>query len=251
MTDMVDTMTERLLTDAGVGAGMRVLDVGCGRGELSRLIARRVGEGGQVLGVDRDPEALALARERAPEPGSGPITYVEAELGGLPAGLGSFDAVVGRRVLMYVADAVAVMRGLAALLRPGGLVAFQEHDATMVPASRVRLPLHEQAHGWMWRTVEREGGNLGMGFELTSVFERAGLVVEAVRAEAIVQTPRSRRPTAMIVQAMLHRIVRHGVADPAEIDVDTLDARLAAELAAANTVYIGDMVFCAWARKPG
>ena len=168
----------------------------------------------------------------------------------MPTDLAGFDAVVGRRVLMYVPDPVATVRALARALRPGGRVVFQEHDTTMVPASRVKLPLHERVHRWMWQTVEREGGNIHMGFDLVGVLERAGLVVEMVRAEAIVQTPKMHHDVAGIARAMLPRVVRAGVATAEELDVDTLDERLLAERTAANATYIGDMVFGAWAHKP-
>ena len=63
MEDVRDQMTERLLSDAGIGVGMRVLDVGCGRGDVSFMIGRRVGEHGYVLGVDRDSIPLVSASE--------------------------------------------------------------------------------------------------------------------------------------------------------------------------------------------
>ncbi len=249
--DVRDERTERLLIDAGIGAGMRVLDVGCGRGDVSFLLARLVGERGRIVGVDRDPAPLAMARERAREMEISHVTFVEADLGALPPDLGPFDAAVGRRVLMYQEDAVASVRRLADAVRPGGLIVFEEVDATMVPAHRVPLPLHDRVHGWVWRTVEREGANLHMGFDLAPALEQAGLVVGHVRAEAIVQTPRQRHPMGAIVRAMLPRIVQHGVATAEEMDAETLDERLFEEQrTAANATYVGDMVFGAWARKP-
>ena len=59
-------MMQRLLTDAGVKAGMRVLDVGCGYGRIARMAAEIVGDDGEVIGVDRDPTVLERAREDAP-----------------------------------------------------------------------------------------------------------------------------------------------------------------------------------------
>lgn len=78
----------------------------------------------------------------------------------------------------------------------------------------------------------------------------AGLALEQVRAEAIVQTPKTRYATAAILRAMLPRIEQHGVATASEIDVDTLDERLAEEREKANATYVSDVVFGAWARKP-
>ncbi|WP_437734392.1 methyltransferase domain-containing protein [Sorangium sp. So ce1335] len=249
MIDVVDEMTGRLLADAGIGAGMRVLDVGCGRGDVSLMIAQLVGAQGQVVGVDRDARPLAAARDRAREQGLSNMTFVEGDLGALGPELGLFDAIVGRRVLMYQPDAVAAVRGLSGALRPGGAVVFQEHDATMVPASVTPLPLHERVHHWIWRTVEREGADIHMGFHLAAVLEQAGFAVERVRAEAVVQTPRTRYRTAAIVRAMVPRIVERGVATEAELDVETLEDRLVAERTKANATYIGDVVFCAWGRR--
>jgi ubiquinone/menaquinone biosynthesis C-methylase UbiE len=254
--ELVNPMMERLLVDAGVGAGMRVLDVGCGWGGVSFMLAKLVGTQGQVVGIDRDASSLEVARQRARELGIAVVSFVEADLASLPhegplsPEHGPFDAIVGRRVLMYQRDPVEAIRRLTEVLRPGGLVVFQEQDATMVPASITPLPLHERAHGWIWRTVEREGANIRMGFSLASVFERAGLVPLQVRAEAVVQTPTIHHITGEIIRAILPRIVQQGVATEAEIDVDTLDQRLAAERRAANATYVGDMVFGAWARKP-
>lgn len=251
MADTGSEMTERLLIDAGVSSGMRALDVGCGRGDVSFLVARLVGEQGRVLGVDRDSRALATARERASELGLSRVTFAESDLSALSPEHGEFDCVVGRRVLMYQPDPVEAIRRLAGALRPGGVIVFQENDALIGPTSRVPLPLHERVHGWMWRTVAREGANIHMGFDLASVLEQAGLLVEQVRAEAIVQTPEAHRAVGPILRAMLPRIVQHGVATEEELGFDTIDERLVEERRKANATYIGDIVFGAWARKPG
>ncbi len=250
MTDVVGDMTNRLLADAGIGAGMRVLDVGCGPGDVSFRVAKLVGGQGQVVGIDRDARPLAAARDRARELGLSNMTFAEVDLGALAPEHGLFDAIVGRRVLMYQPDAVAALKSLSRALRPGGLVVFQEHDTTMVPASVEPLPLHERTHQWTWGTVEREGADIHMGFHLASALEQAGLTVVSVRAEAVVQTPQTRYRTADIVRAMLPRILQQGVATEAEIDVDTLAERLVEERTRANATYISDMVFGAWARKP-
>src|SRR4051812_26287952 len=93
--------------------------------------------------------------------------------------------------------------------RRGRQITVWEADATMVPASSVPLPLNARANRWMWQTVEREGGNLHRGFELAPTLEQAGLIVEHVRAEAIVQTSQLRHPVGTIIRAMLPRILEH------------------------------------------
>jgi SAM-dependent methyltransferase len=249
MAGIGSDFTRRLLADAGISAGMRVLDVGCGSGDVALMAAALVWPGGSVVGIDFDAGPLGLARDRALERKLANVTFAQGNITGLSPELGLFDAVVGRRVLMYQPDRVEAVRALAQLLRPGGLMAFQEHDTTMVPASLTRIPLHSQVQGWLRQTLEREGADLHMGFNLHGVLTEAGLVVEEVRAEAIVQTPTAPYPVGAIVRAILPRIVKCGVATEAEIDIESLDRRLNEERSRSGATYIGDMMFGAWARK--
>lgn len=240
---------ERLLRDAGIGENMRVLDVGCGYGAVTQMIARLVGAGGQVVGLDRDPGALAMARTRALEAGHSNVSFVEAELHAPPIDA-PFDAVVGRRVLMYVKDVDAAMRALVSVVRPGGIVVFQELDASMTPAASASLPLHTLVHRWIWDTVKHEGANPKMGLELASCFTRAGLVVEHVRVDGIAQAQGMLNATPGIVRGILPRILAAGAATEREVDVDSLEERMTKELEQKQATFVGDVYFGAWARKP-
>lgn len=248
MENNPNTPTERLLTDAGIVAGMRVLDVGCGNGEVSLLLARLVGKSGQVIGIDRDARAIDAARRRALDFMLTNMTFAQADLSAPPAGFAPVDALVGRRVLMYLSDPVAAIRVLLPGLRPGGLVIFQESDATMLPGRLVPMPLHERVNRWIWQTVAREGGNIHMRFQLPAVLAQAGLEVEHVRAETITQGQHTHYPLAVIIRAMLPRILEHGVASEAELAIDTLEQRMTAERGT-NTIYVSDMAFGVSARK--
>lgn len=251
MTNIVDEMTEKLLIDAGIKRGMHILDIGCGRGDLSFVLAGMVGAKGSVLGLDVDESALAFARERIRENKLENVTFMQADLNTFLIDNALFDAIVGRRVLMYLPDPKKVITDLFALLKVGGLMIFQEHDSTMSPGSVAPMPLHNKVNKWIWDTVEREGGNIHIGFELWSLLTKKGLVVEKIRAEAVVQTPDVPFPMAPIVRAMLHRIIKKGVATEGEIDINTLEYRLTQENEKSKATYIRELVFCAWARKIG
>jgi SAM-dependent methyltransferase len=250
MPDPRDEMTERILRDAGIGAGMRVLDFGCGSGNVSFMLRKLVGERGKVLGIDRDDAPLALARNKAAEFGFSNVEFERVDLSSLSAAITGFDAVAGRRVLMYLPDPVDSLKRLGGCLRPGGRIVFQEHDATMVPGRVSPMPLHERVHDWIWNTVRREGGNAHIGFDLPGFLAESGFSLEHIRAEAVIQTPDTPYPLAQIVRAMLHRIVERGVARAEEIDMETLESRLDAERAQVRAIYISDMVFSGWGRKP-
>ena len=93
-----------LLRLAGIISGMRVLDVGCGAGDVSVLLAGLVGPDGAVVGVDMDPAVLELARARTAASGLRNVSFVEADLAGLRLDE-PFDALVGRLILLHLEDA--------------------------------------------------------------------------------------------------------------------------------------------------
>ncbi len=242
-------ITERLLLLAGIRPGMHVLDIGCGQGDVSLLAGAMVGPSGSIVGIDRSEVALAIARERAATAGHSKSDFVHADLDDASLSLPPCDAIIGRRVLMYLPSPAETLARLAKFLRPGGVVAFQEHDGLMVPASSIPFPLHEQVTRWVWETVEREGANRRMGFKLPSVFARVGLKLEGLRAEAITSTKTTPHPIGAIVQAMLPRIVKQGVATEEQIGIESLAERLRLELEATDGVFISDIAFYGCARK--
>lgn len=252
MANIGDDITRRLFVEAGIKAGMRVLDLGCGPGNVSVLVAKLVGDEGTVVGVDRDAKMIEMARGKVRDLGLENVSFAELDLSsGVPFERDPFDAIVVRRVLMYLPDPADAIRRVIPVLKEGGLVAVQEHDMSLVPAYKESLPLHERVQGWFKQTLEREGANFQMGFDLDSVLTRAGLVVEQIRAEAILSTRNQPTNFAFLARVLLPRMLRHGVVTEEEVELETLDERLADERRAIDSTYISDMVFCAWARKIG
>jgi SAM-dependent methyltransferase len=229
---------------------MRILDVGCGGGAVSFLAAELVGPEGAVLGVDRDSSALDLARTRAADLRMGNVTFAQADLNSLSADQGLFDAIVCRRVLMYQPDAVAALSQLHKALKPGGAIAVQEHSGTAMPICRPPMPLHERASRWIFDTVKFEGADTNLGFNLAPAFGAAGFSPAHIQVRATLLTPDQSHTIGAIIRSMLNRIERAGAASAAEIDVESLDERLAEERRTTSGTCVWELVFCAWASKP-
>jgi SAM-dependent methyltransferase len=103
--------------------GEQVVDVGCGCGDTSLELARRVGPEGGVLGLDISAPMLEVARGRAEAAGAHNLAFREADAqtAALPGGR---DAVFSRFGVMFFADPEAAFANLRRSLRPGGRLAF-------------------------------------------------------------------------------------------------------------------------------
>jgi ubiquinone/menaquinone biosynthesis C-methylase UbiE len=123
--DMLSEATERLFRKAGIGPGMRVLDVGSGAGDVALLARRLVGDVGEVIGTDRDEEQVAFAGRRARSLGYTNVRFIAADYRSLVLDT-AVDAIVGRLVLVFSGDPVASLEDVCGNLRHGGIVAFQE-----------------------------------------------------------------------------------------------------------------------------
>jgi ubiquinone/menaquinone biosynthesis C-methylase UbiE len=248
MKNQRNDFTYRLLVDGGVKKGMRVLDVGCGSGDVSMMVAELVGKSGEVIGFDVSESAVVTAQGVAQQNQLTNIKFVIADITELPHDLGQFDAIVGRRVLMYQKDAVNSVKSLLPFLKPDGVLIFQESDCMGTAMNTTSMSLHNQVQSWIWNTVAKENGNIHIGSELYSIMKQAGLNIGQIGAEAILQTHESGSDLAWVTKMMLKRITKFGVATEEEIDIDTLDGRLQNERKQSNNLFIRDMAFGVWAK---
>jgi SAM-dependent methyltransferase len=229
--------TERVFRKAGMIDGMRVLDTGCGAGDVSFLVAELVGPGGSVVGIDHDPGVLALARERAKEAGLSNVTFEESEIDGFTA-TEPFDAVVGRFVLMYQADPVATLMNVSRAVKNKGLVVFQEPDFGVGAATWPALGLWYKVNYWSAETFRRGGVHYDIGGRLYHLFRKAGLPGPALLEHVSVAGGADARPfcenIAGIVSSLLPSMEKFGIANAAEVQPQTLADRLEREICAAE-----------------
>jgi SAM-dependent methyltransferase len=245
--------TRRLFEQAGLGQGMRVLDVGTGAGDVALMAAEMVGPSGSVVGVDHNPEVLQTARARAARAGFTNATFVQGDAGEMELD-GGFDAAVGRLVLMHQPDPAKTLRSVADRVRGGGTVAFQEYNVTS--RSMVAFPptqLWEDALGWIAAALERAGVETEMGFKLRRAFLEAGLPEPRMELNAPVGGgPRwgGYEFAAGTLRTLLPLVERFGIATAEDVGVDTLADRLREEMVASDGVGKPPEMVSAWAPKP-
>jgi SAM-dependent methyltransferase len=112
--------TERMLDNAGITTGSRVLDVAAGAGGQTLAAARRVGPAGHVLATDISPTILEYAAKAATEAGLTNIATRELDGEQIDVEAGGFDAVISRVGLIYFPDQQTALGGMRTALRPGG-----------------------------------------------------------------------------------------------------------------------------------
>jgi SAM-dependent methyltransferase len=231
---------------------MKVLDVGSGAGDVALLLADLVGPRGSVVGVEMNQAILETARERVSAVGWTNVTFLDGDVTSIVLDDG-FDAVVGRWILMYLPDPVAVLRGLVGRLRSGGIVAFQENDFTYPPTTFPPAPLHQQIMRWTTPPPGAGGPDQQMGSKLRQTYLDAGLPGPELRLDAPVgggEDWPGYTYVADTVRSLLPMLEQMGVAKAEDVDVETLADRLRAEALEQHGVQMLPIVIGAWARKP-
>jgi 2-polyprenyl-3-methyl-5-hydroxy-6-metoxy-1,4-benzoquinol methylase len=175
-------ITETFLRSAGIASGMRVLDVGCGMGDVTMLAAQLVGPTGQVVSIDLDQASIETARERALTIGLENTKFCRADLLSF-ADAEPFDAIIGRLVLEFVPDTTAAIKRLCALLRPGGIMAFQEPSWRMWLAHTAHLPLRTAVITVIHKAFVAGDVNTEMEMPLYRAFIAADLATADMRIE--------------------------------------------------------------------
>ena len=170
--------TERFFRDAGIGVGQRVLDIGSGVGDVAMLAARLVGPSGEVMGIERDMRSIARARARVAEAGLRNVSFMQSDVNQI-SGDKPFDAAVGRLILMYLPDPVAVLRSLYKLLCPGGILAFQEPSWASSLALNAHLPLWSACTSLIRETFQHSGVNTEVGLSLYGYSRKPGCLHQA------------------------------------------------------------------------
>jgi SAM-dependent methyltransferase len=240
--------TERFFRQAGVRSGQRVLDLGSGVGDVAMLVSSLVGPSGEVVGIERDERSLAAARTRAKQGGYENIGFIQSDISAVSDGK-SFDAVVGRFILQFVPDPVGVLKSIVRLLKPGGIVAFQEPSFAAFLHVCPQLRLWSAAVALMCESGRRAGVNVEMGFALHSVFLEAGLPAPKMYLDTPLGSGTQFTGWVYdLIRTLLPKIQEFNLSIEPLGDIDTFRERLHQEITSANAVVPVLPLVGAWSR---
>jgi SAM-dependent methyltransferase len=120
-----EPLTRQTLTRAGIKNGMRCLDVGCGAGSVTRVLAEMVGKKGQVIGTDVDEKYLQYCRNYRSQPN---VDFRQDDIGNSKLAKESFDAIYSRFMFVHLKDARKAVHSMKQLVKKGGAIIIEELD---------------------------------------------------------------------------------------------------------------------------
>ena len=173
-----DLLNDACLQELKLRPGERVLDVGSGLGQFSRLMARTVGDNGQVVGIERDPNQIAQALTLAEADSEAALVdFRQGDALDLPLGdgeWGTFDVVHARFLLEHISQPERVIERMVRAVRPGGRVIVIDDDH-----GDFRPFPEPEGFQDLWRayvgTFERLGNDPYVGRRLASLLQGGGL----------------------------------------------------------------------------
>jgi SAM-dependent methyltransferase len=237
-----------LLDQIGLPAGARVVEIGCGPRGCLDLLAERVGPTGEVVGVERSEDAVQLARKFIAENklANARVLHGDAQHTDLPKG--AFDLATARLVLINIPHPEEVVSEMAALVRPGGVVALHEAD-WMASACDPPLPAWDRLNDLMFAFARKNGNDLLIGRRLPRMLREAGLV--EVRVNPLLHVPPLGHPRRMLlldlVANLRDRVLSEKLIDAADLDESMASVRR--HLEDPHTLEVFTLYFQAWGRK--
>ncbi len=248
---ILNPLTEQLLRRAGISTGMHVLDLGCGIGEVSLMAARLVGRHGAVTAIDIDQAALAIAADRAREQALGNLHFVQGGIDQYEPGR-TFDAVVGRHILIHSRDPLAIFRKAYEYLSPAGVAVFQEYDFSAVHSIYPACPLLDRLMA-VFRDFFGATTHGNIGTQLLHLSLEAGFRAPDCRAEYPMDGGPDSPFYEWIVESfrsIAERAAAAGFVKATEFEVDALEQQLRQEAVSRNASIPGPTMVGCFARKP-
>ncbi len=237
--------TERLLDRAGLRAGMRVLDLGCGGGAVTLRLAALVGPEGEVVGADLDPSSLRLAHQEA-EDSNLPVSFRHLAAEELDE-VAAYDFAYSRYLMSHLRNPERALGAMVQALRPGGRLAVEDifFPGHVCHPPNAAFDRYLELYG---AVVRAKGADPAIGPRLLGMALDAGVVdVQVELVVPIFRDGEGKRVAQVTVENIREAVVGAGLATGTE--VDSVVAELEAFAEDERTLMSIAPTFQVWGRK--
>lgn len=240
--------TRHGLERAGLRPGMRVLDLGCGVGDVAFAAADLVGDAGKVVAIDAAESAIAIAKRRAAAKRKTTIELTVAEIDTFDR-YGDFDAVVGRFIVVHLANPAETIGRIRSRMKEGAILQFAELDFTTSGSSEP-LALTNELQRLVSDVYRRIGRDPNTGTLLYSLFRGLGLDVELFGYTRIGRSSDLAGTVflAESIKSLLPLMEKVGLKTAAELEPPTLVERIRAEASPVDCAVFYPRLVTAWAK---
>lgn len=210
--------TEAMFRRIGLQPGMRVVEVGCGSGNIACWVAGQVGPGGSVVGIDNSPGQIEQAREQARARKLTNVEFQVADAYSPRLAEATFDLAYCRLVLIHLTRPAEALAAMKSLVRPGGIVACEEMDLgswLCDPPANAMDRFFELNHA----LAHRRNEHFRLGASLHRLFRQAGFARPEVGTNfKLTLRGEEKRLLGMTFVEFAPELVREGLATQAEVD---------------------------------
>jgi ubiquinone/menaquinone biosynthesis C-methylase UbiE len=237
--------TRALLERAGICAGMRCIDIGCGGGEVTMAIAEMVAPGGTAVGVDMDEVKLALARRAAAQRGLGNVEFTTLDVRDWDQP-GGYDVVYARFLLHHLSQPGSLLRRMWTAVAEGGVLIVEDADfdgwCCDPPNEGFEFFL-----GAYQQVLARRGGDHATGRKLHRLFLAAGILHPEIKLVQPVHQGEAKRLAWSTLDATADAIIAENIATPSQVTAALASLRRFTD--DPGTLICGPRVFQLWSRR--
>jgi len=217
LSEILKDHTRALLETDGSISGNRMLDLGCGGGNVALMAARMVGPEGAVTAIDFDTEIIALARQDASEAGIHNVSF-EARSAYDIGFDQEFDIAYSRFLLSHLNDPLRVLKNMIRSTRPGGKIIVEDVQFSghfcypPCPAFDAYLHYYSTA-------AINNGQNPEMGITLTDLFDKAGIDrLKLDMIQPVFTGGEGKRMAGITLEKIKPMVIKQGIADEETIN---------------------------------
>jgi SAM-dependent methyltransferase len=242
---LLDSSTQRLLADRGVGPGWRCLEAGCGAGGVAVWLADQVGDGGHVLAIDLDTRFVDPAGRGNLEVRQQNLVIDELEPD-------SFDLAHARAVLEHIPEREVALARIIASLKPGGWILIEDVDFGGPMAAAVSRYYHPPRFAEVTERILRAvdivfaaaGADASFGPRLPALLHGAGLKNVGGDVRAPIVPGSSEMWVRATVEQLSGRLIETGLVGEEDIQV------FLSMSADPDSYYVPPFLTAAWGQRP-